>query len=135
MADRKAIADVFSDYAWAMDAGDFDLLRQVFHEDASFTIEITGADTVGPIAPGAAIVDFISTTVQGQNDQRRHLVNNLRYEREGEEDAVVTATLTLIVITDGELVVQSTGVYRSEVVLEGGRWQFREFNLALDLPF
>jgi hypothetical protein len=107
MADRQAIADVFSEYAWALDAADWDLLRQVFHEDASLTLELTGADTVGPIAPGAAVVDFISSTSEGQDDQRRHVVTNLRYESEGEEDAVVTATLTLLVTADGELSVQS----------------------------
>ena len=135
MADRQAIADLFSEYAWALDAADWDLLRQVFHEDASLTLELTGADTVGPIAPGAEVVDFISSTSEGQDDQRRHVVTNLRYESEGEEDAVVTATLTLLVTADGELSVQSTGVFRTEVVLEAGRWQFREFRLALDRPF
>jgi hypothetical protein len=33
MADRQAIADLFSEYAWALDAKDWDLLRQVLHED------------------------------------------------------------------------------------------------------
>ena len=129
VADRQAIADLFSEYAWALDVADWDLLRQVFHEDASLTLELTGADTVGP---RAAVVDFISSTSEGQDDQRRHVVTNLRYESEGEEDAVVTATLTLLVTADGELSVQSTGVFRIEVVFEAGRWQFREFRLALD---
>jgi 3-phenylpropionate/cinnamic acid dioxygenase small subunit len=132
MADRRAIADLFSEYAWALDVKDWDLLRQVFHEDASLTLELTGADTVGPIAPGAEVVDFISSTSEGQDDQRRHVVTNLRYESEGEEDVVVTATLTLLVTADGELSVQSTGVFHTEVVLEAGRWQFRDFRLALD---
>ena len=135
MADRQAIADLFSEYAWALDAKDWDLLRQVFHEDASLTLELTGADTVGPIAPGAEVVGFISSTSEGQDDQRRHVLTNLRYESEGEQDAVVTATLTLLVTADGELSVQSTGVFRTELVLEAGRWQFREFRLALDRPF
>ena len=52
MADRQAINDLFADYAWAMDARDFDLLAQVFHDDASFIIYIEGADPVGPFEPG-----------------------------------------------------------------------------------
>jgi hypothetical protein len=36
------------------------------------------------------------------------------------------------VTADGELSVQSTGVFHTEVVLEAGRWQFRDFRLALD---
>jgi|ERR687897_172139 3-phenylpropionate/cinnamic acid dioxygenase small subunit len=135
MADRQAINDLFADYAWAMDARDFDLLAQVFHDDASFTIPIEGADTVGPFSPGSAVVEFISSTTQGQTDRRRHVITNVRFEEESDNEARVTATLTLIVIDNGQLTVQSTGVYRAECVNSGSRWQFREFVLALDLPF
>ena len=135
MADRQAINDLFADYAWAMDDRDFDLLAQVFHEDASFVIYIAGADPVGPFSPGSAVVEFISETTKGQTDQRRHVITNLRVEEESESDAKVTATLTLNVIDEGKLTVQSTGVYTAECVPAGGRWQFREFALALDLPF
>ena len=135
MADRQAINDLFADYAWAMDARDFDLLAQVFHEDASFVIDITGGDSYGPFSPGSAVVEFISSTTQGQTDQRRHVITNLRVEEESDSDAKVTATLTLNVIDEGKLTVQSIGVYTAECVASGDRWQFREFVLALDLPF
>jgi 3-phenylpropionate/cinnamic acid dioxygenase small subunit len=135
MADRQAIDDLFADYAWAMDARNWDLLRAVFHEDASFTIPIAGADTVGPISPGSEVVDFISSTTEGQTDQRRHVITNVRVEEQTDSGAKATATLTLIVIDNGQLTVQSTGVYTAECVADGDRWQFRELGLALDLPF
>ena len=135
MADRDAIAELLSNYAWAMDSGDFEALKDVFHDDASFLIHIPGADDVGPFSPGSAVVEFIGGTISGQEDQRRHVITNQRYEREGEDDAVVTSTLTLIVIADGNLTVQSTGVYRSEVVRTDAGWQIREFSISLDLPF
>lgn len=135
MADKQAITDMCGEYAWALDANDFDLLAKVFHEDASFTINIPGADPVGPFQPRTGIIEFISGTVQGQNDQRRHLITNLRYASESETGADVTAILTLIVIENGELRVQATGVYNLEVVLADGAWQIRTFSLDLDLPF
>jgi uncharacterized protein (TIGR02246 family) len=135
MADRDAIAELLSDYAWAMDAGDFEALNDVFTEDASFVIHIAGADSVGPISPRKEIVDFIGGTIQGQQDQRRHVVSNQRYEREGDDDAVVTTTLTLNVVADGKLTVQATGVYRAEVVRQDGGWRIRDFTISLDLPF
>jgi uncharacterized protein (TIGR02246 family) len=135
MADRDAIAELLSHYAWAMDAGDFEALNDVFTEDASFVIHIAGADSVGPIAPRQEIVDFIGGAITGQQDQRRHVISNQRYEREGESDAVVTATLTLNVIADGRLTVQATGIYRAEVVLQDGAWRIRDFTISLDLPF
>jgi uncharacterized protein (TIGR02246 family) len=135
VADRDAIAELLSHYAWTMDAGDFRALNDVFTEDASFVIHIAGADSIGPIAPRQEIVDFIGGTVEGQQDQRRHVISNQRYEREGQDDAVVTATLTLNVIADGSLTVQSTGVYRAAVVRQDGGWRIREFSISLDLPF
>ena len=91
MADRQAIDDLFADYAWAMDTRDWDLLRAVFHEEASFTIPITGADTVGPISPGSEVVDFISSTTESQTDQRRHVITNVRVEEETDSGAKATA--------------------------------------------
>ena len=135
MADRQAIHDLFMDYAWAMDARDFDLLADVFHEDASFTIDIAGADSVGPFEPGSGVVEFIRSTTQQQTDQRRHVITNIRVEEETGSDATVTATLTLNVVDEGQLEVQSIGVYRAECVDVWDRWKFRGFNLALDLPF
>ena len=78
MADRQAIHDLFMDYAWAMDARDFDLLADVFHEDASFTIDITGADSFGPFEPGSGVVEFISSldgygAAEGWLRGRRHV--------------------------------------------------------------
>jgi uncharacterized protein (TIGR02246 family) len=135
MADRDAIAELLSDYAWAMDAGDFQALNDIFSEDGSMVIHIAGADSIGPIEPRDAVVDFIGSTITGQQDQRRHVVSNQRYESEGDDEAVVTATLTLNVIADGKLTVQSTGVYRAEVVNTEGGWRMRSLSISLDLPF
>jgi hypothetical protein len=78
----------------------------------------------------------LERAVWGDEDQQSWLVDMLESERavdpEGEEDAVVTATLTLLVTADGEVSVQSTGVFRTEVVLEAGRWQFREFRHLME---
>jgi 3-phenylpropionate/cinnamic acid dioxygenase small subunit len=135
MADRQAIHDLLMDYAWAMDDRDFDLLADVFHKDASFTIDITGADSFGPFEPGSGVVEFISSTTQQQTDQRRHVITNIRVEEETDSDATVTSTLTLNVVDGGTLTVQSVGVYRAECVDDGDRWRIRGFNLALDVPF
>ena len=46
-----------------------------------------------------------------------------------------TATLTLLVVDNGELIVKSCGVYRVDLVQEGGAWRFGAMDLALDLGF
>jgi ketosteroid isomerase-like protein len=136
MADRDAISELMSQYAWAMDAHELSLLEEVFTEDASFIVHIAGADSVGPFTPRTEVVNFIASTTEAQRDQRRHVVTNQRYEREGEDDAVVTTTLTLNVIADGKLTVQATGVYRAEVVKESdGAWRMQALSISLDVPF
>lgn len=135
MSERDEIAELLSNYAWAMDAGDFGALNEIFTSDASFVIHIAGADSVGPITSREAIVDFIASTVGDQQDQRRHVVSNQRFESQGEGTAVVTATLTLNVIADGELEVKSTGVYRTELVQEDAGWRMSTLEIHLDLGF
>ena len=127
--DRDAIEQLYADYAWAMDANNFDLLGEVFAEDATFSLEIAGMeDQIGPFEGRAAIIEFISGAVTEQTDQRRHVITNVRTE--GSD--VATAILSLFVTEDGELDVRSTGVYRCGLGEGGGKPQFTSMHLALD---
>lgn len=135
MADRDAIDQLFADYGWPMDSREFSVLGDTFTENADFTIVITGGDTIGPISGRDAIVEFCSSTVGEQTDQRRHVITNVRIGPETETEADVTAILTLIVVADGALEVKSSGLYRTRAVLDGGRWRFASMHLTLDLPF
>jgi hypothetical protein len=135
MADRNAIEQLFSDYGWPMDSREWPVLSDTFTEDADFTIAITGGDTIGPIRGRAAIVEFCSSTVNEQTDQRRHVITNVRIGPQTDTDATVTAILTLIVVADGELTVKSSGLYRTRVVRDGDAWRFASMHLTLDLPF
>ena len=125
------VTQVFGDYAWAMDAKDFDLLNQVFTEDATFVVSIAGGDTVGPFEGRAAAVEFITTTTREQTDQRRHVITNIRQDGA----SAATATLTLVVVDNGQLTVKSSGVYRVQLAEEGGTPRFSRMDLALDLGF
>ena len=109
--------------------------RRRLPEDAEFTIVITGGDTIGPLQGRDAIVEFCSTTVNAQTDQRRHVITNIRLGPETDTEAEVTAILTLIVVTDGALEVKSSGLYRTRAVLDGDRWRFARMHLTLDLAF
>jgi SnoaL-like domain len=135
MADRDAIEQLFSDYGWPMDSREWPVLGDTFTEDAEFTIVITGGDTIGPLQGRDAIVEFCSTTVNAQTDQRRHVITNIRLAPEKDTEAEVTAILTLIVVTDGALEVKSSGLYRTRAVLDGDRWRFARMHLTLDLAF
>ena len=91
---------------------------------------------IGVLAPEVcAFVEFCSSTVGEQTDQRRHVITNVRVESETEEAATVTAILTLVVVENGALEVKSSGLYRTEVVDDGGKLRFASMLLTLDLPF
>jgi len=135
MSKRDEIGELLSDYAWAMDAGDFEALNQVFTEDAEFSIEIPGTDTIGPFSPRQEVIDFIAGTAAELQDQRRHVVTNQRFVREGENEAEVTATLTLNATADGKLTVLATGIYEVAVRREDGGWRIASLAILLDAPF
>lgn len=131
MSDLQTVSQLFSNYAWSMDAKEFDLFDEVFSKDASFVVSIAGPVAAGPFEGRDALVDFIRSTTLDQQDQRRHVITNVRLE----SDSVATATLTLIVVDDGVLTVKSCGVYRVDLVQESGAWRFGAMDLALDLGF
>ncbi|OJU79754.1 MAG: hypothetical protein BGO11_02815 [Solirubrobacterales bacterium 70-9] len=135
MSSREEITELLSDYAWAMDAAEFGRLNDVFTSDASFSIEIPGMDTVGPFSPRKEIVDFVTGSVSGMEDQRRHVATNFRFVNLGEDAGEVTSTLTLISVADGKATIVSTGVYEVTVAKEDGAWRMSSMVIKLDLPF
>lgn len=131
MIDQQTVSQLFATYAWAMDARDFDLFEGVFSKDATFVVSIAGTVAAGPFEGRAALVDFIRSTTLDQQDQRRHVITNVRLG----EDGGATSTLTLLVVDNGVLTVKSCGVYRVELVEEAGAVCFGSMDLALDLGF
>jgi hypothetical protein len=130
IADYAQVCDVFARYASAMDDNAFKVLREVFTDDATFTVDITGGPTVGPYESGDAIVEFISSTTQEQQDQRRHVITNVRID-----GAEAYGILSLFVTADGQLTIQTTGVYKVSLADDAGRVRFSSMYLTLDRPY
>jgi hypothetical protein len=136
MADREAINDVLADYAWANDAKDEGILKRIFAEDSSFSLEIAGVEEpIGPFVGRDAIVDFIYPTVAAQTDQRRHAIVNTRFLEDKADSAKVRAYLLLNVIDGGQLDVKSAGVYDVDFARDGDAWVIKSMHLSLDAPF
>ena len=129
MSDMQAVSQLFSTYAWSMDSKEFELFDEVFSEDATFVVSIAG-DEVAAFEGRGPLVDFIRTTTLEQTDQRRHVITNVRLS-----GSQATATLTLLVVDNGELIVKSCGVYTVDLVQENGALRFGAMDLALDLGF
>jgi hypothetical protein len=129
MSDMQTVQQLFSTYAWSMDSKEFELFDEVFSEDATFVVSIAG-DVAASFEGRGPLVDFIRTTTLEQTDQRRHVITNVRLA-----GSKATATLTLLVVDNGELILKSCGVYAVDLVQENGEWRFGAMDLALDLGF
>jgi 3-phenylpropionate/cinnamic acid dioxygenase small subunit len=134
MNDSEAVHQLYAHYAAGMDNAQFELTREVFASNSRFSLNIQGTEAVPPIDGKQAIGDFIETTTREQNDQRRHVITNIRSSVEGGK-TVAYGYLALFVTTDDGVAIQCTGQYRSEIVEEGGKLHFGHMHLDLDGAF
>ena len=135
MADRHAIAELLAGYGAANDLRDVALIGDCFTPDGTFLLHIAGGQTIGPLEPREELVAFFGAAFAAQNDQRRHVVTNVRLLESDDDRARVEAYLTLIVTDGGQTTLQSAGRYDAEVVHDGTGWRFRAMTLFLDSPF
>lgn len=133
MTDRERVWDLFAEYGYANDERDRELLVGLLAADASFALAIPSQDVaLGPFEGAAAVEDFIMGDLEAQNDQRRHVITNLRFANETATGADVRAYLTLVVTDDDGCQVRCTGVYDTTVALQDGTWRIRRIALRLD---
>jgi hypothetical protein len=130
MAEYATVADIFARYAAAMDDKNFEMLGDVFADKSDFTVDITGGPTVGPFHSRDETVNFIRDTTVNQGDQRRHVITNVRTDGD-----TAYGILSLFVTDNGELTVQSTGVYKCDLAEEDGKLRFGSMYLTLDRPY
>lgn len=133
--ESEETTELLSDYAWAMDSGEFTLLNEVFTTDAAFSIEVPGADTVGPLRAPRRDRRLISGSVTGMGDQCRHVATNFRVVREGKNDGELTSTPTLVSAADGKATIVSTGRLRGDGRTGGRCLAHASMVIKLDLPF
>ena len=131
MPDYAAIAELFAAYGAANDLHSRELLASTLTKAATATINIAGADSIGPLEGRDTIVKFFGDILDSQTDQRRHVITNIRRL----DDERANAYLTLIVTDGGETVVKSAGLYEGVFAEEDGELKLRAFVLSLDKGF
>jgi IMP cyclohydrolase len=135
MTDRDGIAQLLSEYAWANDAPDVELLRTTLAEDVRYSVSIAGEPAVGPLTSRDETVAFIADAVTGGSVQRRHLVSNLQVLDRDTDEPRVVAYLTIVQTEDGALRPVATGVYRATARRDGDRWTLASLAIELDGAF
>ena len=132
---KIAIHELLSRVAYYFDTRDLDGLKSCFAPDANMLVNIADGQTFGPFEGRDAIMGLMSGTLAAQTDTRRHVICDIFFESEGQQEAVVVSTLLLSSVADGEISLVTSGVYRDVVKKVDGVWLFANRNLDLDMPF
>lgn len=132
---KFAIHELLNRAAYYFDMHDTDGLKSCFTEDANMLVNIADGQSFGPFEGCDAIMELMSGTLAVQTDTRRHIICNIFFESEGEDQAVVVSTLVVSSVESGEISLVTSGVYRDGVKYESGSWKIADRHLDLDMPF
>lgn len=132
--DALAVQHLVHTYAAANDDRDVDAIVACFEPDGSFGLQVVGQEPVGPFDASTEpdLRTFMAETLGAQDDQRRHVVTNIRVVEASSDRWVVTSYFTLVVTDAGRTDVLTTGVYRDDVVRRPEGWRFAAKWLDLD---
>ena len=133
MTDRIAIERLLNTYSLAYDSRDLETMDSCFTADAVFSMQVAGQEPVS-FDGRDTIMKLMTDSMASQADQRRHINSNLLVS---EEDGVVRTTsyLTLVATEANQIQLLSSGVYRNEIVEDGGALRFRRLHLDLDKSY
>jgi len=132
---KSAIHELLNRSAYYFDMHDIVGLKSCFTEDANMLVNIADGQSFGPFEGREAIMELMSGTLAVQTDTRRHIICNIFFESEEEDQAVVVSTVVVSSVESGEIGLVTSGVYRDVVKYESGSWQIADRHLDLDMPF
>jgi 3-phenylpropionate/cinnamic acid dioxygenase small subunit len=130
---RDAVAELFAEYASAIDCQEFERLTDLFTDDAVWQSELPPPLPSRTIEGRRAILEFLPGS--RESGQTRHVLTNLRLLEADDESALAEVYLMFTVASATATSLRTTGTYRGQAVQEGGRWQFRSLTVALDSDY
>ena len=119
LADRLAIADLFTRYCCALDSGEIETVVDCFTADAvlkSPVIDIGGTDAIRAFAGRFA-------AQRASGTQFRHMVTNIAATIDGDR-ARATAYLLVLISKDRNHRTLPPGRYECDLVRQDGAWRF-----------
>jgi hypothetical protein len=133
--DQIAIVERMSRYAWGYDTGDFEMLRDSFTSDGSFSMYLEGAAEGGPYRGRDLIVEWMAGVKKTQSDQRRHSISNFLFDEMSVAQALIRCFLLVTAAQHGQVRVVTTGWYRVAMSKQTATWRIRKLELFLDAPY
>jgi SnoaL-like domain len=133
IADRQFIAETAYRYVTAYDERRLDVLADVFTADVTFAVSFSGG-AYAQYEGRDIVIKWLSDIMEGQFDQRRHVVGNFIIEELNADHAAITLYLSLFA-SDTETRVVTTGFYRMELLKADEKWRITYLYDGLDRPF
>lgn len=136
-ADRLAMQDTLSRYAWGYDEGDFDMLASSFTLNGTTSGKVANSDVSwGPTTGNRLIADMLESIRRQQTDQRRHTIHTFRFENQTATSADLHSYVVIIATENGVTKTLTAGWYRASMVKEkDGDWRMADLTALLDSPF
>ncbi len=130
-AERLAIMNALSSYAWGNDTRDLALLADCFTEDAICSGYVEEQLCWGPIAGRDNIVRELSARVPAEGI-RRHHIGSIRFVKVEDGEAHVVSYMVVTHAQDGKATLETTGWYKDTLIGEGDSWRFKEKEWHID---
>ncbi len=129
LEDLDAIRQLFVDYGFYLDHGDFEAYGRLFADDGEVLLGPIGRAT-GP----AAITELMTKTLSGRQGHSYHVICNPVIHLDGDR---ATTDVTWVVVTRTEAgtpELSMLGRHRDVVVRQRGEWKFARREGHVDLP-
>jgi hypothetical protein len=126
------IQETFSRYGIANDENRPDVLQDLFTDDATMEIVEAKAEPYVVVKGNRNIAAFFASSIQQQNDQRRHCITNVVIQRvEGDEaDALAYG---IIPVANNGLILGSSVIYSVTLRKQpDGSWHFSHMMMGID---
>lgn len=136
-ADRLAMQDTLSQYAWGYDEGDFEMLAGSFTLDGTTSGKVANSEVSwGPTSGSRQIADLLESIRREQTDQRRHTTHTFRFENQTATSADLHSYVVIISTENGVTKTLTAGWYHALMVKESdGKWRMADLTALLDSPF
>ena len=132
---KLAIYELLNRAAYYFDVRDIDRIEACFREDARMLVEIDGGDTFGPFEGRDPIMELMRGSLAVQKDKRRHIICDVFFESEDDDEATVVSTLVVTSIENDAMTLVTSGVYRDLVRRTDSDWLIADRHLELDRGF
>jgi hypothetical protein len=136
-SDRLLIAERIARYGWAFDERDRAGVADCFTEDGVWEGQVMGIEPIGPFAGRAAVVEFLTSFWDEQDDQRRHVFANVVVDELLADSATAHAYVILLKSSEASMTPLTSGPFRFELVRDAddGVWRIARLLAGFDTTF